>query len=174
MQRPPMDMVDIVDEEDRIIGAASRQEAHDRFLRHRFVQVMVQGPDGRFLLQRRSMRKLKGPGLFDASVGGHVDQGEDYFVAAIRESGEELGLPANGVYELLGKITDVSPGVENMVGRLYLHRTGGPFVGWEAEADLLEWMALAELAHMTARFPYLFTGGMLSSAALLAGVMPPR
>lgn len=168
----PADMVDVVDGQDRVIGAATREEAHAGFLRHRFVQVMVVGSDGRFLLQRRSMRKAKGPGLFDASVGGHVDAGEGYREAAVREAGEELGLPAYGVYEEVGRIEDVTPGVENMTGRLYLHRTDGPFVGWEAEADRLEWMTAAELAAMTSRFPYLFTGGMLSSAALILGSAP--
>lgn len=167
MGMPGIDMVDIVDERDRVLRTATREEAHREFLRHRFVHVMVVGPDGRFLLQRRSMRKAKGPGLFDASVGGHVDAGEGYLEAAVREAGEELGLPPDGIYEEVGEIEDVTPGVENMVGRLYLHRTAGPFTGWEAEADRLEWMTAEELAMMTQRFPYLFTGGMISSADLL-------
>jgi isopentenyldiphosphate isomerase len=161
-----LELVDIVDEEDRIIGCATRADAHAAMLRHRFVQVLVQRGNGAVLLQRRSMRKARGPGLFDASVGGHVDAGESYRVAMLREAGEEMGLAVDGDYKDIGAIVDFTPGVENMVGRLYLHRSEGPFVGWEEEADQLQWFSLEELARMTGCYPYLFTGGMLSAARL--------
>ena len=160
-------VVSVVDAEDREIGSTTRNDAHSGSLRHRFVQVLVVHPNGRVLLARRSMRKEKGPGLFDASVGGHVDAGEGYAEAMLREAGEELGLPGDGSYEEIGTIEDVTPGVENMVGRLYVHVSAGPFTGWEAEADQIEWFSPEDLASMTTRFPYLFTGGMLSSARLL-------
>jgi 16S rRNA (adenine1518-N6/adenine1519-N6)-dimethyltransferase len=41
-------------------------------------------------LQKRSLAKDKNPGVWDSSVSGHLDAGEDYLTAAIRELGEEI------------------------------------------------------------------------------------
>jgi 16S rRNA (adenine1518-N6/adenine1519-N6)-dimethyltransferase len=53
---------------------------------------MLQRPDGKFLLQRRSASKDLFPNCWDNSAAGHVDAGEDYETAAKRELAEELGL----------------------------------------------------------------------------------
>lgn len=159
-------LVDIVDEADGVIGRESRAEAHRLGLLHRFVQVFVIGSDGRVLLQQRSRHKALGPLLFDASVGGHVDAGEGYDDAMRREAAEELGLPSEGAYVEVGRIRDHTPGVENMIGRLYVHSSDGPFRGWEDEAERLEWFSPAELRVLSGRFPYLFTGGVLASIRL--------
>lgn len=162
-------MVDVVDASDRVVGSAEKEEAHRLGLRHRFVQVLVVGPDGRILIQQRSAAKRRGPLLLDASVGGHVDAGEGYAAAARREAKEELGLPPDGDFAEVGPIEDVTPGVENMVGRLYVHRSGGPFSGWEAEAERIAWFAPGELRLLLGHFPHLLTGGLASSLRLYLG-----
>lgn len=162
-----MAMVDVVDAEDRVVRQVERAVAHREGLLHRFVHVLVIGSDDRVLLQQRSSRKALGPLLFDASVGGHVDAGEGYEEAMRREAGEELGLDPHGSYMDIGRIRDLTPGIENMVGRLYLHRCDGPFTGWEAEAERLEWFSRDDLLTIPKRLPYLFTGGVLSSIELL-------
>ena len=87
------EIFDVVDESDRVIGRATRAEVHrNPGLIHRAVHILVFRPDGRLLLQRRSADKDIDPGLWDTSVGGHVDAGEDYLTAARRELSEELGL----------------------------------------------------------------------------------
>jgi isopentenyldiphosphate isomerase len=161
-----MDMVDIVDADDRVIGRTTRDAAHSQHLLHRFVQVFVIDPGQRILVQRRSAAKKLGPLLFDASVGAHVDAGETYDQAVRREAVEELGLPAGGSFELLGTVHHRTPPAENMIGRLYLHFSSGPFSGWETEAERIDWLTPAELEFMTLRFGYLFTAGMLSSSDL--------
>lgn len=47
------------------------------------------------LLQLRSKNKLTWPGFYDASVAGHVDVGESFIAAGIREAKEEIGLDIN-------------------------------------------------------------------------------
>ena len=44
------------------------------------------------LLQKRSEKKDIFPGCFDVSAAGHLDAGEDFPEAAVRELKEELGL----------------------------------------------------------------------------------
>ena len=43
------------------------------------------------LFQKRSM-KVQNGGFYDASAGGHIDEGEDALTAALREAQEEIGL----------------------------------------------------------------------------------
>ncbi len=86
-------MLDIVDEADLVIGTASRAEVHgDPSLIHRVAHVLVFNTDGSLYLQKRADSKEVQPGKWDTSVGGHVDSGEDYIEAAIREMHEEIGV----------------------------------------------------------------------------------
>lgn len=59
---------------------------------HRAAHVWIVTPDGRLLLQRRSLRKENYPGLWDVSAAGHVSAGERAIDCAVRETFEELGL----------------------------------------------------------------------------------
>ena len=81
------EMVDIVDENNNVVGSASVAEAHDRGLIHRVAGVFVFTTDGLLYLQTGNKY-----GKLDLPVGGHVQQGETYRVAAKREMYEEIGL----------------------------------------------------------------------------------
>lgn len=83
----------VVDKDDKILGTATRKECHsNRNLIHRGIYVVVSDSAGRILLQKRSMKKDLGPGIWDVSCGGHCAPGESYEQAAKRELKEELGL----------------------------------------------------------------------------------
>ena len=87
------EMFEIVDELDRVIGTAPRSACHGNpALIHRVAHVLVFNSRGELLLQKRSRSKDIQPGRWDTSVGGHLDPGEDYRTAAVREMAEELGL----------------------------------------------------------------------------------
>jgi len=150
------EIVDIVDENDVVIGQAPRSEVHAKGLRHRFVTALVQNDKGEILLQWRSHRKAIFPRMFDSSVGGHVGAGQSYEQAIMQETREELGIHLPAAPQLLGNISYFEPGTENMVGQAFLIHHNGPFTGWEAEADKLEWFTPAELRPLIARLPYLF------------------
>jgi isopentenyl-diphosphate delta-isomerase type 1 len=84
---------DVVDEDDRVIGKATRSDCHGNpDLIHRVSHVLVFDESERLLLQKRSQCKDVQPGRWDTSVGGHLDLGEGYRNAAIREMREELGI----------------------------------------------------------------------------------
>ena len=82
----------IVNEDDQIIGSASKQEAWDKGLLHRVVRIMIQNKEGKVLLQHRTPTKDIFPNCWDNSAAGHVDAGEEYDDAAYRELAEELGV----------------------------------------------------------------------------------
>ncbi len=84
--------VDLVDEQDRVVGEATLGECLRKGLLHRAVAVLVVRTDGRMLLQRRSRRDMWHPGRWTLSCTGHVKKGETYRAGARRELLEELGL----------------------------------------------------------------------------------
>ena len=83
---------DWVDRYDRIIGITSREEAHRLNLFHRAVHLYVRGESGGLIIQKRSLSKDLEPGRWTVSCSGHVDRGETYDTAALREFKEELGV----------------------------------------------------------------------------------
>jgi len=95
------DLVDLVNEDDLVIGLARRSECHrDPTLIHRAVHVLLFNSEGELLLQKRSENKDIQPGKWDTSVGGHLDPGENYKIAACREMHEELGVGGIPLAEL--------------------------------------------------------------------------
>jgi isopentenyl-diphosphate delta-isomerase type 1 len=88
----PEELFDIVDEQDRVIGRAPRSEVHARGLLHRAVHIFVFNSREELLVQLRSATKDESPLCYTSSASGHVDAGEDYDAAAVREVQEELGL----------------------------------------------------------------------------------
>ncbi|MFF3997593.1 NUDIX domain-containing protein [Streptomyces cyaneofuscatus] len=89
---PSDEILDIVDENDEVIGQAPRGEATARGLRHRCVFIEARDADGRLFVHRRTATKLVFPSHYDMFVGGVVGAGESYDEAALREAEEELGV----------------------------------------------------------------------------------
>lgn len=84
---------DILDQNGNPTGeTARRAEVHARGLRHGSVHLWIYNSRGDLLLQKRDHSKDSHPGLWDVSVAGHINTGEDPETAALREAGEELGL----------------------------------------------------------------------------------
>jgi len=100
-----MEMFQLVDRDGNPAGQASREDAHGNpLLIHLVVHLHVLDAAGRLLLQKRAMTKDTNPGLWDTSVGGHVQAGEEVLDALRREAREELGIDASGarpLYEYL-------------------------------------------------------------------------
>jgi isopentenyldiphosphate isomerase len=89
MPYPP---VVIVDEHDVVIGEAPLPEAWAKGLIHRTVLIVLENREGQVLLQRRAADMRLYPDCWDASAGGHVDNGNSYARAAQLEIEEELGV----------------------------------------------------------------------------------
>ncbi|MGI5400047.1 NUDIX hydrolase [Streptomyces sp. CA-135486] len=89
---PAEEILDIVDENDEVIGQAPRGEAYARGMRHRCVFIQARDARGQIFVHRRTATKLVFPSLYDMFVGGVVGAGESYDAAALREAEEELGV----------------------------------------------------------------------------------
>jgi isopentenyl-diphosphate delta-isomerase type 1 len=123
--------LNIVDENDNIIGKEQRERVHKSGLLHREIHVWVYNNKGEVLLQKRSMSKDTFPGLLDASVGGHVDLGENYNDAGVKELEEETGIKADKkdliyLIKIRGKIYDEVTGMTNNTFRVsYAYKYNG-------------------------------------------------
>lgn len=94
----PDDIFDIVDSSDTVVGSAPRSIVHRERLMHRAAHILIFciGSGGKkILLQKRSMSKDLYPGRYTTSCSGHVDSGETYDEAAVRELREETGVVAS-------------------------------------------------------------------------------
>ncbi len=86
------EIFDVVNDQDQVIDRLPRSEVHARNLLHRSVHALVVDRNQRVFLQHRSDDRDCDPGLWDSSVGGHLQAGEKYDHAIIREAQEELGI----------------------------------------------------------------------------------
>ncbi len=87
-----MEYLDIVNDKDEVVGRAPHADIYAKRLPHRIVHVLVSDSSGRMFLQLRSAKESFCPLHWGTAVGGHVQSGETYEAAALRESQEELGL----------------------------------------------------------------------------------
>lgn len=86
------ELVDLVDERDRVVGRATRREVRLQNLRHRSVFILVFNSAGQLFVHQRTALKDVFPGYWDVAVGGVVSAGENYDQSARRELNEELGV----------------------------------------------------------------------------------
>jgi 16S rRNA (adenine1518-N6/adenine1519-N6)-dimethyltransferase len=114
----------VVDENDRVLGDASRSKVHGNNLRHRAVHILIFNKAGEVYLQKRSRWKDRHPLLWDSSAAGHVNAGEDYDSAAGRELEEELGVSAD--LQKLAKLPASERTGQEFIW-LYCGRHPGPF-----------------------------------------------
>ncbi|MBN1234118.1 MAG: NUDIX domain-containing protein [Candidatus Coatesbacteria bacterium] len=90
---PAKEFLDIIGDNGKIIGQASRDQVHrNPNLLHPAVHMHIYNSNGEILLQKRSDSKDMFPGKWDTAVGGHVISGELPDNAILREAKEELGL----------------------------------------------------------------------------------
>ena len=84
--------VDIVDEDDRVVGRTTRAQMRRGNLLHRNVAILCRDRSGRIYVHRRTATKDLFPNLYDMFTSGVVGAGESYAQAAVRELAEELGI----------------------------------------------------------------------------------
>ncbi len=153
------EIFDVVDEHDAVVGQATRGEVHAGRLRHRAVHIFVFNTHGELWLQRRSHLKDKCPGLWDSSAAGHLDAGESYEAAALREVQEEMGVEPRNLLEIGRLPASERTGME-FVG-LYRAEHDGPFVCPPAEIDGGRFFRVEQITEWIGARPQDFAPGFL-------------
>lgn len=86
------ELLNIVNENDEVIGVETREKIHQEGLLHREIHVYFVTPNKEVICQHRAKDKDLFPDLLDATVGGHVEVGDSYEKTAIKETQEETGV----------------------------------------------------------------------------------
>ncbi len=118
------EIIDIVNENDEVIGTASRREAHEKGLLHRVVHVVIENSKGEVLCLRRELNVEVRPG-FISNCAEHVAAGETYEKAASRATKEELGISAKAIFS--GKIILYDEKNHNTITGCFNAKSDGPF-----------------------------------------------
>jgi ADP-ribose pyrophosphatase YjhB (NUDIX family) len=165
------EMLNIVNDNDEIIGQETRENIHRDGLLHREVYIDFITPNQEIILQHRAKDKETFPNLLDATVGGHVEIGDSYEQTVTKETEEETGV--------IIKINDLIPigkiqrrGVDPVTHKinyafssryLYIYRGDIKDLRVEAGKSLgFEAWPLARLANLTAEEKLRFIPSLLT------------
>lgn len=86
------EQLEIINENDEVIGLETRKIVHQKGLLHREIHIWFITPSREIIFQHRAKDKDTYPDKLDATVGGHVDPGMNYDETAIKEGKEETGI----------------------------------------------------------------------------------
>lgn len=137
------ELVDLVDDEDEVVGTVTRRAVRAGNLLHRGVGILVLDDVGRLYVHRRTATKDIFPSCYDMMVGGMVTTGESYAQAAERELAEELGISGTPLAELFRHRYRGPDNNCHIV--LYRARWNGPVRHQSSEIAWGAWMTVAEL-----------------------------
>jgi 16S rRNA (adenine1518-N6/adenine1519-N6)-dimethyltransferase len=158
-------LIQIVDERDQVIGAIPKEEALKQSKIHRISRVMAEDPEGRILLQKRSLL-VPHPGVWDSSAAGHVDENETYEQAAKRETFEEIGvkdLPLEPIDTFYSEYDYQGIKVKRFT-RVYKAKLNYMPKNFDTgEVTELRWFSLEEIKKMIQENPELFIPNLIQT-----------
>ena len=144
MSSEPLEIFDVVNSEDQVIDRKTRAEVHRDNLLHRSVHAIVMNDNGEVFLQLRAPHRDNNPNLWDSSVAGHLQSGETYDQAMVREVQEEIGIQLNSTPQRLFKL-QASAQTDYEFCWIYQFVHNGPFEIDTHEAVEGRWFHTTEL-----------------------------
>jgi isopentenyldiphosphate isomerase len=164
------ELVDIVDDGDRVVGTVTRSEMRARRLKHRCTFIVVRDGAGRVLVHRRSEAKDLWPGHWDLAVGGVVSAGEDWEPAARRELAEEVGIEGADLVALCGG--NYADEHVDEVARMWRTVWDGPIAFTDGEVVEAHFVDIEELRERVERDPFVPDSRALFGPLLRFGRRP--
>lgn len=137
--------LNVVNEDDEIVGTAKREDCHKSNLVHRAVAAFIFNDNGKLLLQKRSKSKDLCRGCWDCSISGHLDINESYEDAVKRESKEGLGIEPD-LKQLFS--IKVRQEIDNENVKLFFGKNNGPFAFNKKEADKIDFFSIDKIKEM--------------------------
>ena len=146
------ELVDVVDDTDRVVGQATRDEVRRQNLRHRSVYILVFNSPGQLFVHERTSTKDVFPGFWDVAVGGMLTAGEDYDAGARRELQEELGFNPAGLRRLFPMRYEDQ--ASRVLGMVYSCTCDEPVRLQASEIVRGEWLDLDVVLERTSKVPF--------------------
>ncbi|HYM12983.1 MAG TPA: NUDIX hydrolase YfcD [Bryobacterales bacterium] len=146
------EIVAIVDEQNRVVGSATRREMRASRALHRACYILVFNSQGELFLQKRTETKDVYPGRYDPTAGGVVLAGEDYDQSARREIEEEMGVrgvPLHPLFDLYFEDEAV-----RLWGRVYSCVYDGPVVLQAEEVASGRFLPVEEILRLAGSQPF--------------------
>ncbi len=140
-----MEILDVVNERDEVIGHATRDECHSNpSLMHRTVQfTIVDKENGTVLLTQRSFKKDHDSGKF-CFLGEHILSGESYEEAIVRGVEEELKISVKEFKEIGSKTFEYDTQKE-LVKFFIAYYDGGEIEYDSREMEGIYWIPISEI-----------------------------
>jgi isopentenyldiphosphate isomerase len=149
---PGQELVDVVDDDDRVVTTVTRREMRAAGLLHRCTYVLLRNAAGQVLVHRRTDTKDIHPGAYDVFSGGVCAAGESYDDCARREVAEELGVMGVDL-RFLFRHRYRGPGAQAW-GAVYEGQWDGLVRHQESEVAWSGWVALEQLERMLSEVPF--------------------
>lgn len=140
---PADELVALVNEQNEVIGEATRGRMRAERLLHRATYILVFNSAGRIYVQKRTMTKDIYPGFWDPVAGGVVAAGESYEQGAERELAEEMvirGVPLTAHFDFFYENER-----SQVWGRAFSCQWDGPVTPQPEEVQYVELMTPDEI-----------------------------
>jgi alkylated DNA nucleotide flippase Atl1/isopentenyldiphosphate isomerase len=138
-----VEMLELVDLENKVVGIAPRPLVRGQNLLHRGVGILCWNSQGELYVHQRTATKDLFPSFYDMMVGGALEAGEPYAVAALREVQEEYGVGEVAPEFLLETLYD-GPKNRSFI-QLFQVTWDGPITWQEEEICWGRWMPFEEV-----------------------------
>lgn len=160
------EIVGLVDEQGRQVGAVPRSVMRQGNLRHGATSVLVRDRAGAILVTQRSADKDWWASALDAASGGVIRAGEQALPSALREIAEELGIVGAELSPLVEMLHE-DASVRVLVHAFQTTWTG-PITFVDGEVVASWWLTLGELGDWLADPTKVFVPDTRALLALLA------
>lgn len=154
-----------VDENDEVIGSGPLSGAIKKGIIVRVARVFLRNREGKLLIQKRSDDFDSLPGRWDQSAAGHVDEGEEYLEAALRELNEEMGITGVEIEEVAKYYTEENDEaiVKKRFNMLYVGYYDGEVRIDNDEVSDYKWVEADELRKKMNDTPDKYTEGFIKA-----------
>ncbi|HPI53635.1 MAG TPA: isopentenyl-diphosphate Delta-isomerase [Chitinophagaceae bacterium] len=154
-----MQEVILVDDQDVIVGTASKLEAHREGWLHRAFSVFIFNDKGEWLIHQRADDKYHSAGLWSNTCCSHPSAGEETLLAANRRLQEEMGLTCDlfPLYSFQYRIQFDNQLIEHELDHVFVGQTNQVPTANPLEVKNWRYVAPDELLHEIHASPELFT-----------------
>lgn len=151
--------IELVNENDTVIGAEEKLLVHQKGLLHRAFSILVFNEKSELLIHQRALHKYHSGGLWTNTCCGHPNAGELMETAVHRRLSEEMGFDCP--LEMKFKFhytTEFGNGlIENEIDHVYIGNYNGTFVVNPEEVATFRWIPLNELMEDVEKNPEIYT-----------------